>query len=221
MADFALLAQNVIDGFADETARLTRAALDENVPAAEVLQRGLLAGMDVVGQRFRAQQMFLPDVLASARAMTNAMAHLEPLLAANGGTARAGRIVIGTVKGDIHDIGKNLVAILLRGAGFEVIDLGTNVTTQGFVAAVQEHRPDMVGISAMLTTTMQQMEPIVAALAALGTPTRVLVGGAPVTRQFAARIGAHGYGRDASDAVACARALMSGPSTAGAAKLFS
>lgn len=193
---------------ADAAGRITADALSESMAPARVLDEGLLAGMRVVGVRFRDGEMFLPDVLASARAMKEAMVLLEPVLAA-GGVEPVGTVLLGTVKGDIHDIGKNLVAVMLRGAGCRVIDLGTNITDREFVAAAAQHRPDIIGMSALLTTTMTQMKHNVEALRAAGVlaSARVMVGGAAVTRQFAESIGAT-YAKDASDAVSTALAML-------------
>ena len=204
MADLAGLAQSIIDGMADTSARLTAESLGESMAPASILDDGLLAGMRVVGERFRNAEMFLPDVLASARAMKEAMTLLEPVLTASR-IEPAGTVVLGTVKGDIHDIGKNLVGVMLRGAGFRVIDLGTNVTAEQFTSAVSQHRPDIVGMSALLTTTMSQMKSNVEKLRAAGAleSTRVFIGGAAVTRQYAESIGAS-YAKDAGDAVALA-----------------
>lgn len=208
MADLATLAQSIIDGMADAAAQLTAGALSESLPPARVLDDGLLAGMRVVGLRFRDGQMFLPDVLASARAMKAAMVLLEPVLSASG-VEPVGTVLLGTVKGDIHDIGKNLVAVMLRGAGCRIIDLGTNVTDQQFVAAAAQHRPDIIGMSALLTTTMVQMKRNVETLRAAGAlvSARVMVGGAAVTRQFAESIGTI-YAKDASEAVSTALAML-------------
>jgi len=206
--DLAALAQSVIDGMADTSARLTGEALAASVPPGRILDDGLLAGMRVVGERFRNAEMFLPDVLASARAMKEAMTLLEPVLIASG-IEPAGTVVLGTVKGDIHDIGKNLVGVMLRGAGFRVIDLGTNVTAEQFASAVAQHHPDIVGMSALLTTTMSQMKANVEKLRGAGAldSTRIFVGGAAVTRQYAESIGA-AYAKDAGDAVALAIEML-------------
>ena len=179
------------------------------MPASEILERGLIAGMNVVGTRFRSCEMFLPEVLTAARAMKAGVALLEPEFAA-AGIKPAGKVVIGTAKGDIHDIGKNLVGIMLRGAGFEVIDLGVGVPAQKFVEAVTTHEPDIVGMSALLTTTMMQMKAAIVALTEAGVraQVKVLIGGAPVSRSFAEEIGADAYGRNAMDAVEKARELM-------------
>jgi len=209
MTDLAVLAQHVIDGHADEVSRLTRAALDEGHSPADVLERGLIAGMRVVGVRFRDNVIFVPEVLVAARAMKAGMAHLEPVLAASG-IEPVGTFVIGTVKGDIHDIGKNLVGMMLKGAGFRVVDVGVNAPLEKFLAAVEEHRPELVGMSALLTTTMGQMKVNIEAFrqAGLFERCRVMVGGAAVSEDFAATIGAHGYGKDAPSTVTRALELL-------------
>ncbi len=209
MIDLAVLAQHVIDGHADEVSRLTRSALDEGRAPADVLELGLIAGMRVVGVRFRDNVIFVPEVLAAARAMKGGLAHLEPVLAATG-IEPVGTFVIGTVKGDIHDIGKNLVGMMLRGAGFRVVDLGVDAPREKFLAAVEEHRPELVGMSALLTTTMGQMKTNIEALrqAGLLQRCRVMVGGAAVSEDFATAIGAHGYGKDAPSAVERALELL-------------
>lgn len=209
MLDLNPIAQNLIKGNADEVGRLTRQALDEGMSPQDVLHNGLLAGMAVVGQQFRDNEIFLPEVLVRARAMKAGMEHLEPMLAASG-IEPVGRFLIGTVKGDIHDIGKNLVVMMLKGAGIQVIDLGINVPTQKFVEAVAQHKPDVIGMSALLTTTMAQMKVNMEAFRTAGVldGTRVMVGGAPVTKEYAASIGAHGYAANASTAVTRALELI-------------
>jgi 5-methyltetrahydrofolate--homocysteine methyltransferase len=165
--------------------------------------------MQVVGERFRDNIIFVPEVLVAARAMKAGLAHLEPVLAACG-IEPIGTFVIGTVKGDIHDIGKNLVGMMLKGAGFKVIDLGVNTPLTKFQAAIEEHRPDIVGMSALLTTTMGQMRVNIEAFRTTGLldEMRVMVGGAAVSREYAETIGAHGYGKDASASVARALELL-------------
>lgn len=209
MVDLTVLAQHLSDGHADDVARLTREALDEGQAPADILERGLIAGMQVVGIRFRDNVIFVPEVLIAARAMKAGLAHLEPVLAACG-IEPVGTFVIGTVKGDIHDIGKNLVGMMLRGTGFRVIDLGVNTPLAKFMAAIEEHRPQLVGMSALLTTTMGQMEINIAAFreAGLFERLRVMVGGAAVSEDYAAAIGAHGYGKDATSSVARALELL-------------
>lgn len=209
MVDLDALARHLVDGHADEVAALTRAAIAEQIPPAEILERGLIAGMTVVGQRFRDNIFFVPEVLRAARAMKAGLAHLEPVLAACG-IEPLGTFLIGTVKGDIHDIGKNLVGLMLRGAGFRVIDLGVDVSADAFLKAIEAHQPELVGMSALLTTTMPQMKLNVEAFRRAGIldRVRVMVGGAPVSSEFAGSIGAHGYGKDAVSAVARARELL-------------
>jgi 5-methyltetrahydrofolate--homocysteine methyltransferase len=207
MADLESIAGHVVDGDAETVSRLVKEALDAGVAPDVVLEAGLTAGMTVVGRRFRDNEIFVPEVLVSARAMKAGLAHLEPILSASGAQP-VGTCVLGTVKGDIHDIGKNLVSMMLRGAGFTVVDLGVNVPARAFVDAVQEHGAELVGMSALLTTTMVQMGPSVEALRADAPGVRILVGGAPVTPEFAADIGADGYGANASDAVDRALALV-------------
>ena len=207
--DLAALAQHVIDGHDADVGRLTREALDEGQSPAEVLERGLVAGMQVIGERFRENVIFVPEVLVAARAMKAGLAHLEPVLAASG-IAPVGTCVLGTVKGDIHDIGKNLVGMMLRGAGVRVIDLGVNTPLPKFMAAIEEHRPEIVGMSALLTTTMGQMKVNIEAFRQAGVlqRARVMVGGAAVSGEYAAAIGAHGYAKDAPSAVGRALELL-------------
>jgi 5-methyltetrahydrofolate--homocysteine methyltransferase len=190
------------EGDDQQVGRLAAEALAAGVPAGEVLQQGLVAGMNVVGEQFRQREIFLPDVLLSARAMYAGLDVLKPHLASEGIASR-GKVVIGTVKGDLHDIGKNLVGIMLKGAGFEVIDLGHDVAPEAFVdAAVREGAP-LIGMSALLTTTMTRMKDVVALLRERGLAgkVRTIVGGAPVSAEFAREIGADDYACDAATAV--------------------
>jgi 5-methyltetrahydrofolate--homocysteine methyltransferase len=202
------IASNLYEGEDEAVAGLVQKALDQGLKPAEVLQGGLIAGMDQVGRDFKAGDLFVPEVLIAARAMHAGMGVLRPLLA-EGDAASAGKYVIGTVKGDLHDIGKNLVKMMLEGAGFETVDLGTDVEPAAFVAAVREHKPSMVGMSALLTTTMVQMRATVEALveAGLREQVKIMVGGAPVTEAFAREIGADAYAPDAASAVDVARSL--------------
>lgn len=201
MADLEALAQALIEGNSERVSELTKAALDAGVPAEVVLEEGLIAGMKVIGVRFRDNIIFVPEVLVAARAMKAGLAHLEPIFAACG-IEPIGKLVIGTVKGDIHDIGKNLVGMMMKGAGFEVIDLGVNTTLQKFVDAIEKHQPHILGMSALLTTTMGQMKVNIDAFRERGylTNMRVMVGGAPVSEEYAMKTGADAYGKDASDA---------------------
>ena len=203
------MANELIAGKQDEVIKLAQEALDKGVAAKEILDNGLLAGMDVVGQRFKAGDMFIPEVLLCARCMHGAMDILKPLLS-EGDAAGAGTYLIGTVEGDLHDIGKNLVSMMLQGAGFKVVDLGTNITAQQFVDAVKEHNPQVIGMSALLTTTMPKMEETIAALkeAGIRDQVKIMAGGAPVTQDFVEKIGADAYGANAASAVDKAKELV-------------
>ena len=202
------IASKLYAGEADEVNQLVRQALDQGMAPGQVLSGGLIAGMDQVGRDFKAGELFVPEVLIAARAMHAGMSVLRPLLAQSGAPT-AGKYVIGTVKGDLHDIGKNLVKMMVEGAGFEVIDLGTDVPPVKFVAAVREHQPKLVGMSALLTTTMVNMKATVEALQEAGVrgSVKVMVGGAPLTEAFARQIGADAYAPDAATAVDVARSL--------------
>ena len=210
MADIlSKIASNLYEGEDEVVAELVQKALDEGMAPNDVLQGGLIAGMDEVGRDFKAGDLFVPEVLIAARAMHAGMGVLRPLLAESD-VPSAGKYVIGTVKGDLHDIGKNLVKMMLEGAGFETVDLGTDVEPQDFVAAVREHKPKVVGMSALLTTTMVQMRATIEALveAGLRDEIKIMVGGAPVTEAFAEEIGADAYAPDAASAVDIARKLL-------------
>lgn len=210
MSDFyAVLAEMVINGNVEEITGLTQQALHEGARAHAILEEGLLPGMNVVGWRFKAGDMFIPEVLLSASTMNAAMELLRPLLSASE-AAPVGTVVIGTVEGDIHNIGKNLVTMLLEGARFKVVDLGVDITPRAFVEAVKEHKPDILAMSALLTTTMPKMAETVTALEEAGIRDRlkILVGGAPVTQEFGDKIGADGYAANAAGAVEKARALL-------------
>lgn len=185
-----------------KVAELTQQAIDDGLTASEILNDGLLSGMAVVGRKFGAHEIFLPEVLLAARAMNAGVEVLKPLLIAEDVPA-LGKVVIGTVKGDMHDIGKNLVGIMLKGAGFEVIDLGSDVPTERFVDAAVAEGASVIGLSALLTTTMTGMKKVVDLLKERGLEEniKVIVGGAPLSKDFAAEIGAHGYGYDATSAV--------------------
>ena len=208
MADLSALAENLINGKANETKELTQKALDEGVPPGEVLNGGLIKGMNVVGERFKNNEFYVPEVLIAARAMHAAMDILKPKLAESG-VKPVGTVLLGTVKGDLHDIGKNLVAMMLEGAGFEVVDLGIDVPPEKFVDAVKEGG-DVVAMSALLTTTMTAMKTTLEALEEAGVRDKIkaLIGGAPVTQNYADEIGADGYARDAASAADKAKELM-------------
>ncbi len=203
------IATNLYQAKTDAVAELVQEALDAGMAPGEVLNGALLAGMDEVGRDFKAGDLYVPEVLAAARAMQAGMDVLRPLLA-DSDIVSSGKYVLGTVKGDLHDIGKNLVRMMLEGGGFEVIDLGTDVEPSAFVEAVREHKPDLVGMSALLTTTMTQMKVTIEALekAGLRNSVKIMVGGAPVTAAFAEEISADAYAHDAARAVDVARWLM-------------
>ena len=202
------IASELYSGEDENVAKLVQQALDEGLPVEEILADALIAGMDEVGADFKAGDLFVPEVLVAARAMSAGMAVLRPLLAESN-VSSAGKYVIGTVKGDLHDIGKNLVKMMLEGAGFETVDLGIDVEPEAFVEAVREHRPNLVGMSALLTTTMVNMKTTIEALeeAGLREGLKIMVGGAPVTEAFAKEIGADAYAPDAASAVDMARSL--------------
>jgi methylmalonyl-CoA mutase cobalamin-binding domain/chain len=212
MADEDLVAQmhdDLYDGLADEIAEGTNLLLGREWSAERVLNDALVAGMRIVGIDFRDGILFVPEVLLAANAMKAGMQILRPLLAETGAPS-VGKVVIGTVKGDIHDIGKNLVAMMLEGAGFEVIDLGINTDVHKFLDALAEHRPDILGMSALLTTTMPYMKVVIDTMVAKGIRDDfvVLVGGAPLNEEFGSAIGADGYCRDAAVAAEMARSFV-------------
>ncbi|HOW18061.1 MAG TPA: corrinoid protein [Phycisphaerae bacterium] len=207
MADLEGMAVALIRGKRDEVVSKVQEAIAEGVAPATILNDGLIAGMSVVGERFRRNIIFVPEVLIAARAMNAGMAILEPLLAKTGVKPLA-TVVLGTVKGDLHDIGKNLVGMMLKGGGFEVVDLGTDVTAEKFVATAKERNARIVGLSALLTTTMPYMAKVVEAINAAGLKgVKTMVGGAPVTQKFTEEIHADGYAPDAASAVDLAREL--------------
>ncbi len=213
---FAALRQAVIDGDAPTAATLAQQVLDDGVAPLDAIDNGLVPGLSLVGEQFAEGELFLPDMMLAARAMQKAMDVLEPELQRMA-TQRSvvGRVVIGTVKGDIHEIGKNLVGMMLSTSGFEVHDLGVDVAPDRFVEAAKEHNADIIGVSALLTTTMAGQRTVVEALAAAGLrpKVKVIVGGAPASESWATEIGADGYSEDAIGAVALARRLMAGGST--------
>ncbi|MEJ5368665.1 MAG: corrinoid protein [Bryobacteraceae bacterium] len=206
MADLQKLYDAVLNGDQKTAVAVTQEALAEGCDPMELITKHMVPAMDEVGRRFECEEYFVPELLLSARAMKGALELLRPLLAASGAEP-AGRVVIGTVKGDLHDIGKNLVASMLEGGGFEVIDLGADVPPERFIEAVRENNARIVALSALLTVTMPSMRKTIEALekAGMRQQVKVMVGGAPVTAQFAAEIGADGYGENATAAVALAR----------------
>jgi len=200
----------VIEGKLDDIEQLTRDAIERKYEPLRIINEGLLAGMMVVGQRFKAQEMWIPEVLLSAETMKASVNILKPLLV-GGATAKAGSFVIGTVKGDLHDVGKNIVIILMEGAGFDVIDLGMDVSEKTFIDTVREKKPVAVGMSAMLTTTMQEMKKVIDLLAREGLrdKVKVLVGGAPLNQMFSDQIGADCYAENAVVGVDYVKQLVS------------
>ena len=196
------ISENLQNGFDEKVAALTKDAVEKQIHPKEILQNGLIAGMNVVSEKFKNHDIFLPDVLLAARAMNSAMEVLKPLLVKEGIPIR-GKVVIGSVKDDLHDIGKNLVAILLKGAGFEVIDLGNDVPAEKFISVAKEENAHVIGMSALLTTTMPVMKKVVdlAKDEGLFGKIRIIVGGAPVSKEYALEIGADAYSYDGANAV--------------------
>ncbi|HEY4754192.1 MAG TPA: corrinoid protein [Candidatus Limnocylindrales bacterium] len=201
------MTQAVIDGNRAAAVELTRSCLDAGEAPGSIIENRLVPGMAIVGERFKNDEIFVPEMLISARAMKESVAVLEPLLAKTGFKA-AHTAVIGTIEGDLHDIGKNLVGMMWKGAGFEVVDLGVNVPAARFAEAAVEHGAHIVGLSALLTTTMPNMGGVVEAVRASGSGAKVVIGGAPTTPEFAAQIGADGHAPDAGAAVELARRLL-------------
>ncbi|RLC56060.1 MAG: cobalamin-binding protein [Chloroflexota bacterium] len=203
------ISKAVIEGDVDNIGMLTELALSQGLTPKDILDNGLMPGMDYVGNEFRKGNMFVPEVLLSARAMQASMDIIRPLLAETGAELR-GKAVMGTVQGDLHDIGKNLVCMMMEGAGFEIIDLGTDVAPEAFVETVKKEQPDIVGMSALLTTTMRSMDRTIQALEEAGVreSVKVMVGGAPVTSDFATQIGADGYASNAPAAADLAKQFV-------------
>ena len=208
MSALQLITETLIAGDGETLKELVQKALDAGISASEILNKSLIAGMDIVGEKMENGDMFIPEVLMSAQAMSSSVAILKPLLA-EGESTSAGKIVIGTVKGDLHDIGKNLVVMMMESAGFEVVDLGVDVDPQDFVQAIKDNQPNIVGLSALLTTTMPMMKQSVESIeeAGLRDSLKVLIGGAPVNQAFADEIGADGYAPDAGAACKMAKAM--------------
>lgn len=197
-------------GNMDETTRLTNLAIKQNISPQEIIDNGLILGMGIIGEKFKNNEVFVPEMLIAARAMNKALEILEPeMISAD--IKSAGTLVIGTVEGDLHDIGKNLLGIMFKGAGFKVIDLGIDVTADQFIKTAKENNAEFIGISALLTTTMTNMADTIKGVKAENLPIKVLVGGAPLTEKFANEIGADGYAADAATAVDIAKSLMVPP----------
>ena len=208
MSTLKKLAEAVENGKRNDAKLLTQTLLTEGYKPLEIVEQGLVPGMSSIGEKFKNNEVFVPEMLIAARAMKEAMTLLEPLLA-EAGIKPKYTAVIGTVQGDLHDIGKNLVAMMLKGANFGVVDVGTNVPAEKFVAAVKEHNAGIVALSALLTTTMPAMKTAVSALRTAGlTTVKIMIGGAPVTQDFANEIGADGYSPDAASAVELALRLV-------------
>jgi len=200
--DYNRMKQLLYKGNAPALKQMTEEALEKGITPEEILNEALIAGMAIVGQDFKANILYVPEVLIAARAMKTAMAVLKPLLSEKNQKSKKGLILMGTVKGDLHDIGKNLVSMMAEGVGFDVIDIGVDQSTENFVQAVKAHQPDVVGMSALLTTTMYHMKTVIEQLKTEGlSDVKVAVGGAPISKRFAIEIGADGYAKDAYAAV--------------------
>ena len=206
MVSLNAISEALQKGKAEEVKNLVSQALAEKQPAKKVLEEGLIAGMDIISGRFKRNEIYIPEVLIAARAMHAGMAVLEPELVKSG-VKMIGKLAIGTVKGDLHDIGKNLVAMMFKGAGFDVVDLGVDVPAEKYVKAAVDGA-DLVGLSALLTTTMVGMKGVIESLKEKGSKAKVLIGGAPVTQNYADEIGAHGYAADAASAVEVGKRLL-------------
>jgi len=204
-----IIRQAVIEGRHNEIEALVDKALENEMDPELIINRAMIAGMDVVGQKFSSNEIFVPEMLVSAVTMNKGLAILKPLLQSGGGGSR-GKIVVCTVKGDVHDIGKNLVKMMLEGAGFSVTDLGVDLSVENLIEEIKQLKPDILGLSALLTTTMPEMQKVIEALGdeGLRDSLRIMVGGAPVDAAFAEKIGADGYGKDAAEAVRIARSLQ-------------
>ena len=209
MVDLKEIAENLIQGKAPQVKELVQKAVDEGQDVQKVLNEGLLAGMSVVGEKFKKNEFYVPEVLIAARAMKQGMEILRPILAEKD-IKGAGTVVLGTVRGDLHDIGKNLVGMMLEGAGFEVVDLGVDVPSEKFIQTAKEKNASIIGLSALLTTTMPAMKEVIDVLnkSELKGKVKVIIGGAPVTQSYADEIGADGYAPDAASAVDKVKELL-------------
>jgi len=209
MVDLNNVSEALQRGDAEKVAELVKKALEEKLTPKDILDSGLINGMDIIGAKFKRSEVYVPEVLIAARAMHAGMSVLRPKLIETG-VKNIGKVVIGTIKGDLHDIGKNLVKMMLEGAGFEVIDLGSDVSIDKFVEAVKEHQPDIMGMSALLTTTMVNMADVIKAIEAAGLRDKVsiMIGGAAVSQNYAKQIGADEYSPDAASAVDKAKAFL-------------
>ena len=207
MADLKVLADAVVGGDQNAAVQLTKAAIDEGVAVKSILDNGLIGAMDEVADRWKRNEFYIPEVLIAARAMKAAMEVLEPELV-KAGVEPVGKFLIGTVQGDLHDIGKNLVAMMLKGAGFEVVDLGVDVPPEKFIEQAKATGVQLIAMSALLTTTMPAMEKTLKAIKDAGISAKIMIGGAPVTQSYADKIGANGYAPDAASAVDLAKSLV-------------
>ena len=207
MADLKVLADAVIKGDQATAVEIVKLAVEEKMPSRQILEEGLISAMATVGDRFSKNEIYIPEMLIAARAMKSAVEILEPILVKDG-VEPVGKFMIGTVAGDLHDIGKNLVAMMMKGAGFDVIDLGVDVTVEAFIQKAKENDVHVIGLSALLTTTMPAMENTIKALKEAGIKAKIIIGGAPVTQAYADKIGADGYSADAASAVDIAKALV-------------
>ena len=207
MADLKALSEAIITGDQAKALNLTKEAIAEGISPETILNKGLILGMDTIGERFKNNEVYIPEVLIAARAMKSALEVLEPKLV-EAGVEPVGKAVMGTVQGDLHDIGKNLVAMMLKGAGFEVVDLGVDVSAAKFVETAKKTNARIIGMSALITTTMPSMEKTIKAVKAAGLAVKTMIGGAPVTQGYADRIGADGYAPDAASAVDLAKSLI-------------
>ena len=205
---FEEIKQSIISGNEAQAVKLTQALLDQGTEPQRVLKEGLVAGMDVVGARFKAYEMWLPEVILAAKAMKAATALLKPYLEKSGGSMKLGKIVIATVEGDVHDIGKNLVSMMLESAGFDMVDMGVNAKVSAIAEAAVRQQADLVGLSALLTTTMLAMKPAVKAIRGASAKVKVMVGGSPITQEWAREAGADGFAPDALRAINLAKGLL-------------
>ena len=210
MTDLNLLYEAILKGKQKDAITITEAAIAENVPPKALIEDYMIKAMEEIGRRFEIQQAFVPELLMAGRAMKSSLALLQPILKSSGTSATIGKVVIGTVKGDLHDIGKNLVASMFEGCGFEVIDVGIDADADKFIGAVKEHNADIIGLSALLTTTMPYMRTIIEALGQEGLrdKVKVMIGGAPVSENYAYEIGADGYSDSANSAISKAKELL-------------
>ncbi|KAB2890805.1 MAG: cobalamin-binding protein [Desulfobulbaceae bacterium] len=209
MSQLSTITETLISGDGEALQKLVQEALDAGIPANTILNDALISGMDIVGAKMECGDMFIPEVLMAAQAMSESVEILKPLLA-DGQSSVVGKVIIGTVKGDLHDIGKNLVKMMLESAGFEIIDLGVDISPEDFVKAIIDNKPDIVGLSALLTTTMPMMKKSIQTIeeSGLRKNLKIIVGGAPVNQAFADEIGADGYAPDAGAASKLAKSLL-------------